>query len=297
VARALDEVLELLGKLPNVVARKLHAKDLAERLGLDEEDLIRRLNSKRVVSTTGAGSGAAGTGARKEEWNPSLGEVILEIFLAEPERARERLAQIPPDVLSPLFPPEGTAASSSPFSTEEPAIMRIGRMVEEQIGGGGLDLSRLRRDLEDDDAQGSLRVIQARIDREGTSGGARSRDFDWTACLRDVIRKSLESRKVLLGQELDLVLGKDESRARELRLEIFEVQRRLKGSNILGPTRGSPPLERALERTSENTPEKIPTGEAREHGRGGRAPGHVQLENHESGNDESGNDTEKGIAS
>jgi hypothetical protein len=177
-------------------------------------------------------------------------------------------------------------------SSEEPAILRLGKMVEAQLRSGGLDIARLLRDLEGDEAQGSLRVIQARIDRAGTTGGAKSRDFDWTACLRDVIRKSLESRKGLLGQELDLVLGKDESRARELRLEIFEVQRRLKGSNILGLTR-SPPIERALEKTSDKTP----SDEPREHERSRHALGHVQFENHESGIGESGNDTEKGIAS
>ena len=301
VARALDEVLDLLGKLPNVVARKLHAKDLAERLGLDERDLIRRLETRSAGKAPGTGTG---TGTVAKEKNPSLGEVILEIFLAEPERARERWAAL----LSPLVPPEGTAAlspfrtsdrpaegtvaftlfSSAVFSSEGPAIVRIGTMMEEQLRSGGLDIARLRRDLEDDDAQGSLRVIQARIDRAEASGGVRSRDFDWTACLRDLTRKSLESRKGLLGQELGQVLGKDERRARELRLEIFEVQRRLKGSNLVGPARGSQPMDSALETALEKT--------------GDRAVGDVETElpgsgNDLIGNDLIGNDTEKGIAS
>jgi DNA primase len=286
VARALDEVLDLLGKLPNVVARKLHAKDLAERLGLDERDLIRRLDSRGGGNRSGSGTGTGtGTGTEKNDRNPSLGEVILEIFLAEPERARERWAQIA--LLAPLGPPEGTAALSglpegiSLWSTEDPATARIGKVVEEQIRSGGLDLSRLRRDLEDEDSQGSLRVILARLDRAQASGGSKSRDFDWTSCLRDLIRKSLESRKSLLSQELGRWIGKDERRARELQLEIFEVQRRLKGSNMMAPAHGIPSIENAR------------NGETQEHARdGGCALGHVASENLESGND-----TEKGIAS
>ena len=73
-ARALDEFLALLAKVPNVVARKLHIREFAERIGVSEKDLETRLKEvRRVPGRQAAGRQGLGTGQRQASEAPLQG--------------------------------------------------------------------------------------------------------------------------------------------------------------------------------------------------------------------------------
>ena len=69
-ARALDEFLDLLAKVPNVVARKLIVREFSERIGVPEEDIATRMrelsrrSQRSFGRSTGGPEGVAG-GSRR----------------------------------------------------------------------------------------------------------------------------------------------------------------------------------------------------------------------------------------
>jgi DNA primase len=242
IARAFDEVLSLLAKVPNVIARKLHARTLAERLGLDEDDLNARL--KRYLSPLGPvssplnppGGTVEGTSslpkARTGESSPSLEEVILECMIAEPDRARERRGEVP----------EGLWPFGDGIPGRDPALASVAMEIDRQIDAGGalggaIDIGSLRAVVDEAGLEVLFRIL-ARLEKEGDA--PLRRDDVWKSCLRELDRKAYERRKKFLEAELSLARKArdgdryDADRCRALERELLSVQLRLKGGSSGG---------------------------------------------------------------
>jgi DNA primase len=237
VARALDEVVALLAKVPNVVTRKLEARRLAERLGLDEADIGARLARQAPVAGVGRpaavargdGGGTPEGGARK---GPSLEEVVLECILAEPERAAERLEEL--ESLGDSEEIEKGAGGFQDLYPKESGLFTLAVHVKRQIAGGGLDLKSLA-DLQDDGARRALMRILARVFPPGSRVNARvegqrfGADDIWKNCLRELERRSLERRSEALEEaKAKARAGKDQAAYLALQRQQLEILRRLK---------------------------------------------------------------------
>ena len=204
-ARAFDEVLDLLLKVPDVIARKLYAKDFAERLGVSAEDVERRLREKtgqvnrrdvrRPKAVDGSGS-TLGDRARSTAIRafdaPSLEEVILETLLSEPDRVSSRWQDLPPGVFD-----------TDHVSSE---LRSIARALERQVAEGDPDVERLVGFLDNQDAVPTLAALLARIEQEFSYGQTRpgwklpsDTDETWTRCLKDLRRRErLRERQELV---------------------------------------------------------------------------------------------------
>ncbi len=212
VGRAFDEVLDLLARVPNVVTRKLHARELAERLGVvSAEEVERRLleRTQRLgarapgLSRAGprgaafgrrreterprdrvpepAGDGAvAGSGVRGGSAGPGLEEIIIETLLIEPDRAAVRWSEIPAGTLDGAGVPPGIAS--------------IARALGSQIAGGQIDVELLVGLLDTQEAVPLLarllaRIDEARLSEDGRRGaGVIDTDEQWRRCLREIER-------------------------------------------------------------------------------------------------------------
>jgi len=230
VARALDEVLALLAKVPNVVARKLHARNLAERLGLDEGDVNARLGrlvgrgtnrpdrSPDSMAVTGADTGRS----------PTLEEVLLECLIAEPELAPERWRQIPEG----RWPFRGSKDPGEDRTTVDPApsggLRLLGLAMERQLQSSELNVSGLLGEIREEEARKALVRILARLDSE-PGDLVLSRELVWKNCIRELERKSLERRIRSLEREKEQARASgDDERFYALYQEHLAVLRRLK---------------------------------------------------------------------
>lgn len=204
-ARALDEVLDLLLRVPNVVARKLYIREFSEKLGVPAPDIEKRLKRRSSVATprgpvrsgipdtapegparrslhpgtapaTGAGRAAS---PASDVDNPTLEEVVLECLLAEPDRAARRWEELPGGF----------------FVT--PPMKSISRAVASQLHSTGLDVERLVRFLDDPDATPTLARVLGRVESQQLFGSRGVYDTDeiWARCLRDIGRRALLRRR------------------------------------------------------------------------------------------------------
>ncbi len=234
VARALDEVLGLLAKVPNVVARKLLAQDFAERIGLDSADLEARL--ARLGSAAAAKNSPpppAGFSVAKNTRGPCLEELIIECLLAEPDRAAARFQQLPPDGWLRLG--AGLDVQSPIEEALPPGLPELAGLVSRHIREGQMDLRTLQAGIIGGEAGALLYGILSRIDhlarmnRDGTGSGP-DREETWKSCLRELERKSLDRRCRQLDQERAVARQRGErDRYLSLQREYLDAQRRLKG--------------------------------------------------------------------
>lgn len=219
-ARALDEFLALLSRVPNVVARKLYLREFAERVGLREGDIEARL--KVVSSPSRDGSlkrwsrGDVPEKSREEKsWETALestglAKLVLECILALPHKGSVLWAQVPKD----LF--------------QSPPLLKLAQALDRQLDGDGLSPARLAQEVVDAEASGILLGLLSRLEDEN---GKPACDYEevWTNVQRDlhryVKRKRVEQLKNLMASEK----VKGETGAFEsLRREYFETLRELK---------------------------------------------------------------------
>ncbi len=234
VARALDDVLGLLAKVPNLVARKLLAQDLAERIGLGAADLEARL--ARLAGAP-AGKFAPPTPVDrpvvKNARGPCLEELIVECLLAEPERAAARFRQLP--VEGWLWHGAELDGPQPAENSLPPGLPQLAKLVTLQLREGRMDVRTLQAGVVGGEAGALLYEILARIDhlarmnRDRTGSGP-DREETWKSCLRDLERKALDRRCRRLDRERSLARDHgDRDLYLNLQREYFEVQRRLKG--------------------------------------------------------------------
>lgn len=218
-ARALDEVLGLLLRIPNPVTRQLHVGDLAEKLGIAADGVRQRLaflerqdTRRQEYRRSGESDGgamapglagqapseaeAAAGGARAPANGPGLEETILECLLASPALAAGRLESLP----------EGFF--------RDPACLRIVTALRTRLEAGDPAAGRqqILRDLvgQPEAVQLAVRILERldEVERMRGSGQPDASYFDpeerWRRCLSDVRRQErqkrrgdLERRKVL----------------------------------------------------------------------------------------------------
>ncbi len=233
VARALDEVLQLLAKVPNVVARKLQARTLAERLGLDESDVQARLR-RYLTRGESAGRGVWKRPDREEiqaavpsQGGPTVEELLLECLIAEPERAQERWEQIPADLWP--FPRGGTDVDRGVGNPLLAGGLRLVALaLERQLQSGHLDVNTLLKEMREEEGREALLRILARLDT-GAGDSSLGHDSMWGNCLRELERKNLELRSRSLEREKARARADgDDLRFRDLEREHLAVLRRLK---------------------------------------------------------------------
>lgn len=234
-ARALDEFLALLAKVPNVVARKLYMKEFSERLGISEKDIATRLQdvarkaaaspfASQRHSAAGGGQGpdvnappafgeSAGAAVRPVTASPglaSLADLVCECLLALPLKAPEIWQQLPKDLWC-----------SRPHEVLAAHILR-------QIQGGALSTSLLAQEVGDPEAQQLLMRLLSRLEDDQ---GQPTQDYEevWTRVERDLVRHVRRTRVEELKRQMALSENRTNGVLREaLRREYFDVLRELK---------------------------------------------------------------------
>ena len=185
-ARALDEVLALLNKVPNVVMRKLYAQDFAERLGISVADVAARLRKMQPRSPVRSEpeNRPAPESAPDPNAAPSLEEVVLECLLSDPGRAAERLEDVPDDFFNQVD------------------NQCIARAIARQVRDGSVQPGRLMGILDMPEASMKLASILARVEDSNGASGVLSLDSEekWSLCLVDIRRAALlRKRRELEG--------------------------------------------------------------------------------------------------
>lgn len=179
-ARAFDEVLNLLQKVPNVITQKLYISQFAEKLGVPTADVETRLRktarSVDRVETRRETTNTDSPGNSAKKAAPEFEETVLECLLADPARAPERWSQLPGDF----------------FTTNETRC--IARAMTEQLSTGSLQPARLMSSLDLPEASGALASILARVsarvaESEETTGVLLvDSEEKWAHCLKDIQR-------------------------------------------------------------------------------------------------------------
>jgi DNA primase len=227
-ARALDEFLTLLNRVPNVVARKLHLREFAERLGIPEADIEKRMRqlsrksefSKHpygVQSGPGTGSPPALMGSTENVDSKAeaagrreLEGVILECILGLPEKSSGILAELPHNFF------------------ESPCICRIVDCARRLLEAGDFSPARLNSALEDPEAQSVVTDFLSRLDDEQ---GKPICDYEevWQRARRD-LRRHLQREHVEELKRLVEIEGSkgDTEQYKSLRREYFVALRELK---------------------------------------------------------------------
>jgi DNA primase len=226
-ARAMDEFLDLVSKVPNVVARKLHLREFAEKLGIPEQALDQRLaelSRKRIKGKSLRGGslpgelagthlspeGGADTEVLARRHGEEVEAIVAECLLALPHRAQEMLARVPDGFF------------------RNPALRTLVHTIERQLAGGGLSVDRLIRETEDPQVHSQILEILSRIE---TADGAPSRDYEdvWRFAERDIERSSLRRRlEELDASKAALCAQGNQEASRERQREFFQIMRDMK---------------------------------------------------------------------
>jgi DNA primase len=189
-SRALDEFLELLAKVPNVVARKLYIREYSEKLNIPEADFearaaeLSRRGGARVGATSARsaplGSPRGGVSPAPDTKNGDraqreLEEIILECALALPQRVAECLGRVGPEFF------------------RIPSCAAVARAMERRLERGACTAAALLEDLEDSDA---ARLVERLVGRSKDSDGNPSNDYEelWTRVQQDLERNGRRRR-------------------------------------------------------------------------------------------------------
>lgn len=270
-ARALDEFLRLVVKIPNVVARKLVIRQFSERVGVPEADIEARLK-QLFPRGAGAGSARRGAGGDPSEWRRGRADIKKTLFgpggpVGAPERAgaasargsegpapvaghdAARQGELEELILEcclarPERAKEILAKVPAGFF-EDPVRAAVLRAVERQAAGGVLTGERVREELEGTEAAERVREIQGRIQlRERDE--AKGYYEDVSAGLEKDIRrhlvwKRLEGFRRAIAREEGAPGGAvgDPERLRSLRREYFEALKEWKKGQSDGRIAGS----------------------------------------------------------
>lgn len=224
-ARALDEFLALLGRVPNIVGRKLQMREFAEKIGVSEEDLqarmrqmSRRSGGVRWKNAHSKGDEAPGSRYHREiEGGPSAGGqdrskqgegivgVGVEVGRGESPRTFTKQLELEELVLECVLAlPEkaGQILEQVPSDLlQSPTMSRLVQRIKGQLEGEGFAPSRLLRECdESEEAQLVLRLLGRQHDERGEP----TVDYEevWIRLERDLWRhgkqKRLEELKMLL---------------------------------------------------------------------------------------------------
>jgi DNA primase len=211
-ARALDEFLDLLARVPNVVARKLYLREFSERLGIPEEDIearMRQVARRSRVEPSGVAPEPDARAERRGEVQ-ALGELAIECILALPHRAVEVWERVPREAF------------------DGPPLRAIAAAIDRLSGEGKVSHAALIAAVEDPDA---ARLLVQLLSRTEDRDGNPSRDYEeaWSALQRDLQRFEMRRRAADLKR---LVTTEEERGSTEsllrLRREYFDALRELK---------------------------------------------------------------------
>jgi len=241
-AKALDEFLSLLARVPNVVARRLYIREFAERIGIPESEIAQRMEQVAGRSRNGAASSRAparhdarrpapGTSRFDEpifspesgplgmqpvdasaetNKNAELAELVLGCMLALPGKAREIWSEVPEGLLD-----------ASPYKV-------LAQSIDGQLVGDALSIPRLTREINDPEA---LRILTRILNHLEDDEGRPTQDFEetWLHVRRDLLRHVRREKLEELKRHLAVAEAGGGSRPTgELRREYFEMLREIK---------------------------------------------------------------------
>jgi DNA primase len=214
-ARALDEFLRLILRLPNPVARKLVLRDFVERLGVSEKDVEKRLEklsrsavTPRPEMSPPDASRAAGSRQAKPALEP-LAELILECLLALPGKAAELWERVP----------EGLFAG--------PVGQALAAAIAAELRESSLSALRLAREIEEPEANRVVIKVLSRLESEV----APVDDYEtvWKNCLRDIDRWRARKRLAELEElKARARADRDQEKLQACRLERISLLKDLK---------------------------------------------------------------------
>ena len=257
-ARALDEFLALLAKVPNVVARKLYLREFAERLGVDEADIQERMKlvrpsprsflAPRSFSADNEGAesfpvgAAAGGGDAFGDGQVVDGQVVdgqvvdgqvVDGQLADGSAGKvvTELEDLILECLVALPHQAGDLLAQVPTDfIRNPARRALVRSIELQLEDGTLATNRLLNETEEPQARDWLLGVLGRVENDD---GSPTRDYKevWRLALRDVERQWTLRRVDELKRAITAARKNgDQSKLPEYQREYFETIRRLKRS-------------------------------------------------------------------
>ena len=227
-AKALDEFLTLLARVPNVVARKLHLREFSERLGISEEDITLRMKEVGQKSSSSRRSAASPNGAqpwRRAPAAPLQGLIpaggggittqdalTTDLAVADKRAHNNRSSAAAPSVaelilecILALPAQAGNFLGRLPenFFDMHP-FLELSRSIQRQLEGGAISVPRLTQEVEDPEAQRLLSQILSRIEDDD---GRPTQDYEevWLRVERDLVRQMRRSRaeglKALMVEE------------------------------------------------------------------------------------------------
>jgi DNA primase len=225
-ARALDEFLSLLAKVPNVVARKLYVREFAEKMGISEKDMEARLEQKGLRPGRLDPRRLGSQRLNPEKWtpkegNPKKGNTGRPVGPAkegdEPggaraseEGSRAAAGEAPSGRRGPekrgledlilecvlALPQRGQEILSQVPGAffQDPVLCRLAEAVKRQLEDGSLAPERLIREVDDPEVEHVLLGILGRIE---TDDGSPACDYEevWRLARRD-LERHVEARRV-----------------------------------------------------------------------------------------------------
>ncbi len=228
-AKALDELLSLLSRVPNIVARKLHLRELSERLHISEDDVAVRMKELgQKIATQGrmAASLASGparfaparTGAFSAGSEPESQAGAGRAGVAEAGRwAQNARISAAGTVTAPsLVELALECVLALPGRSREiwgrlpedlfgePPFGELAQSIQGQLEAGTISVPRLTQEIEDPEAQRLLSQILSRMEDDE---GRPTQDYEevWLRVERDLVRQVQRSRaeslKTLMAEE------------------------------------------------------------------------------------------------
>jgi DNA primase len=215
-ARALDDFLDLLARVPNVVARKLYLREFSERLRIPEDDIERRMRelAGRARSSFVGHDRLAGAGEPRRAEAPgeaqAIGELAIECLLALPHLAGEIWTHVPPDVFA------------------EPPLRDLAGAIDRRVAAGAFSAAGLLADLEEEAAS---RLLVKLLSRTEDRDGKPSRDYEqaWAGLRRDIERFQKRKRAAELKRRVATAAEEGGTESLDkLRREYFGALKELK---------------------------------------------------------------------
>ncbi len=222
-ARAIDEYLRLVGRVPNPVTRRLHIREFAERVGVDETTLGARLRTltkptarPRPGNPTDESNASARSSFTASAGERELALVLLECLLALPHNAAEIWTIVPKEV----FRRSGAS--------------ELVDAIDRRLAAGEFSPDGLLREVSSEDAQKFLILALSRVQSEETD--STDHEERWKCARRDIERYRLTAEIHALDRQIEVARREADREGYQsllrARLEAKKRLKRLKGAPL-----------------------------------------------------------------
>jgi DNA primase len=188
---ACDAALAILGRLKDPLEKQLYGQKLAQRLGLQEQQVTSRMRGRRSGNTPEPG-GVSGP-EKRSDLRKNAEKLLLQLIIAHPEKAA---------IIS-------QSAILDDFA--DPAIQHLcQKLLESSRDGGPIDLETIMDEVPD--ASGKRLLAEAAYG-ESLEGSVQK---ILTDCIRDIrLKKNSRARERVTAQMKQAEASRDEAAARE----------------------------------------------------------------------------------